>query len=346
MERPKAKMLRRGGAFTLIELLVVIAIIALLVSILLPALAQAKATGRMIREQSATRQFSTGWLSYANDYRGSVLIPYVHWTHAHPSAGPIQMRPQDSWTDSTKTIEGDVVKTWPLRLSYYTDFEMDGLQIDKQTLNLFRSRTHLPSGTTGTTTSYDNTQSYQYAIATHPSIGLNSVYVGGHYRLGAFPNGNATIIGHPRGSQGGHFYISTIDEIFNPAILMVGATARATDIASVTRGSNDYGGRHVGQSANLNVNVVPGHHMVTPPNIGFPTNGGSAPAWINAPSFDKTKPAWAYGGVDFRHFDKAVAAIADGHVATFTVTQMRDMRIWSNYATSANWTFTRGPGGG
>lgn len=63
---------RKRAAFTLIELLVVVAVIALLISILLPALSAARARARVSVCMSNLRQVGLSLASYAEDHNGQV----------------------------------------------------------------------------------------------------------------------------------------------------------------------------------------------------------------------------------------------------------------------------------
>src|SRR5688572_22253643 len=66
-----------GRAFTLVELLVVIGIIALLVSILFPALRRARDHAQRVQCMSNMRQVIMALTAYAGEYKGAYLGPHT-----------------------------------------------------------------------------------------------------------------------------------------------------------------------------------------------------------------------------------------------------------------------------
>lgn len=80
--------MKRKNDFTLIELLVVIAIIAILASMLLPALQSARERGRSANCISNMRQFGQAFQSYVDNTE--YFIPYIN-------VGPSKVRPQSTY---------------------------------------------------------------------------------------------------------------------------------------------------------------------------------------------------------------------------------------------------------
>ncbi len=88
--------------FTLVELLVVIGIIAVLISVLLPALNKARQQAQVTACMANVKQLATAWVLYANDNHG--VLPYAETSAAgvypvtlYGASAPSQLALPDGW---------------------------------------------------------------------------------------------------------------------------------------------------------------------------------------------------------------------------------------------------------
>ncbi len=275
------------GAFTLLELLVVIAIIALLAGLLLPALAKATNQAKKINELSAAKQVSLAWHLYADDHADAVLPGYRYGYEAKDFNG--------------RVVEFPVNARYPWRLAPYlgNNFDVIYANENRRLLDQFRQMADPELGI--------------YAASVFPSLGINSVFVGGD---------DVELPPEPKAFEKfGSFCVLKGNEVLRPSELMTFVS---------TRGSFD----GTDAPAGFDGRTVGGYFKALPPYL-------VGRRWSLDWREHDGPEAW--GHVAPRYQLKAIGAHVDGHVEPLGLRELQDMRRWANPADRSDWTLSRKP---
>lgn len=203
---------KRKSGFTIVELLVVIGVITLLLSLLLPALASIKASGRQTVELSAARQLMGAYAAYSAAHKDSLLPGYVDRIPDSPTGRIIR-----AFDPRGAEITGGQLSTarqrWVWRLAPYMKFDVRGMY---------------PNGSSELLESLEqqNYADFLYKVSVSPALGLNSEWVGGDRDASGFLRPD-----HPLRNvlDFNSYYVSAMAQVQHPNKLLVFASSRGVD---------------------------------------------------------------------------------------------------------------------
>jgi len=145
---------------------------------------------------------------------------------------------------------------------------------------------------------------YVYSVSLFPSLGINSYFIGGNQT--EFPAADANT------RFGAGTVIVKMSDAKRPSTLMTFISARSA----------------------VNGSTAQGYFQVTPPYL-------ASRRW--AATYPQSQSPSQWGFVAPRLNNRAAAALLDGHVESFGLREMQDMRHWCNTADRADFTLSTAP---
>lgn len=239
---------------------------------LLPTLAGAKQKAKRLREVNGAHQLMIAWQMYAHDHNDYVLPGY-------PTAETTV-----TYDDRNNLVSNPEGQRYPWRLARYLAHNFRVIYVNEARAWLDKAE-------------LESHSSYVYSASLYPSLGYNSVFLGGDssYELTLQ---NAADYGFTT-----DWLVTRTTQISRPSQLMAFGSARAT-------------------TANF------GFFKIWPPY-------SAARKW--AVNFNPAADPKQWGYVHPRWRNRAVTAMTDGHVGSVDLTDIQDMRYWCNKADRADW---------
>lgn len=217
----------------------------------------------------------------------------------YPSRAMVE-GPIEVFDEERRRRTDEVAQRYPWRLAPFLDLNFRGLYEDAALLRDLREQE---------STYRDTGVDYTYVVSLYPSLAMNVAFVGGSDRHDAFSPLFRRVFGR--------VHVEQTHEVRRPTALITFASGRA----------DDPGG--------LPLNAPPqGYFRVEPPRFApnRPMN------WEAAYDPRAANPGTNSGFISLRHSNRAVTARFDGHAELAGWDDLRDMRLWADGATSAEWT--------
>ena len=314
-------LIRQGAAhraFTIVELLVVIAIIVVLVTLTFVALGRFKESGDRVVTTNSLRQLTLAAASYSTDNEGRILPGYV----SEDLVNSLGLLPRTAAREPLSDAADASSYVW--RLASYYDYDWRVTTADYRSSDFDSTiEQQLEDGVYGPGTAGP----MQVGLATAPSIGMNTLFLGGDDVHSDFADRNPWTNPHNKIAA-----VAT-SEVRNPSrIVMFAPTYRWN--ADTAPFNNEL----------VNRGVTLGAPTVRPPYLELDTSGAT-PEWINRQyrprpmptdpvqpfeqeptadySDDAGLPSFRAGDVTpVAHLDGSTSSVSERALAT-------DMRYWS-----------------